>query len=539
MTATQPLTSAPSIVEYIEGNYGSIECAFYAGFSNVAYTAAAGSLYTGNGAVALGLAGLGFAAEYTAAVQGCNAPPEPLEDNGMMCWGVDSCEPILASLPPYDAGINVGAPFGKEILSVTPGEPSPNNPNLNRPTIAYKDCNGVSLTYRPNANLPVEYRWGFFSGNCNKTGTGGDIHNPGDPIGDPTTHTDPDGCVWSITPTDSYVDDSGVFHVYYSVVANDPACGGPFGYWSDGSGPTFVNPEFEDPDGGPPPPPGVEPRDDSPGGCPCDHIDAKFAEQTTQLNSITNDLSSISNTVNQIKDDLPPAPEPGDDNWWEKLDILYLLINAFYEETVPPSELSIHGVCEPVNPDDPQQPSTTVILPTEPKSDRIISSIDALADLLQAHLGYRTPTCNGPQPDPPAEGELVTLRFKSTENSPFSNTPIRKLLRYRSQSGAELGAITQYWAGFTWTAGPAIVTHRGATWGVVQVWAVTADEGKRVIRHAGGEAGIDPDQVGRWEISSSRNPRYGVSLPVSLENIDNGPWITQRDGPSGPPQIAR
>jgi len=539
LTATQPLTSTPSIIEYIEGNYGSIECAFYAGFQNVAYTAAGASLYTGNAVVALGLAGLGAAAGYTASVAGCDAPPEPLEDNGMMCWGTNSCLPILASLPPYDSPIAVGAPLGKEILSVEPGEPAAGAPDLNRPTITYIDCNGVQQSYRPNANLPAAYRWGFFGEPCTKTGTGGEVHNPGDQIGDQTEHTDPDGCVWKITPVDSYVDNSGVFHVYYTVVANDPACGGPFGYWSDGSGPTFVNPIFDDIDGGPPPPPGVEPRDDEPGGCPCDHIDAKFAEQTTQLNFMKAQLTDIRNN-------LPPAPDPGQDPWWDEIpEILGLIlglidvINGFYEEIVPSTELSIHGVCEPVNPDDPQQPSTTVILPPEPKSDRILSGIDALAELLQAHLGYRTPICNGPQPDPPAEGELVTLRFKSSENSPFSNTPIRKLLRYRSQSGAELGAITTYWAGFTWTTGPAIVSHRGATWGVVQVWASTADEGKRVIRHAGGEAGIDPDQVGRWEVSSSRNPRYGVSLPVSLENIDNGPWITQRDGPSGPPQIAR
>jgi hypothetical protein len=140
---------------------------------------------------------------------------------------------------------------------------------------------------------------------------------------------------------------------------------------------------------------------------------------------------------------------------------------------------------------------------------------------------------------PVLEGDWVTLRFESDEPSPNSNRVIRKLFRYRSKSGAELGSITDYWRGFTWTSGPVSVQHADAWWGTPQVWAVSANEGKRVIRHAAGEAGIDPDQIGRWIISGSRNPRYGVSLPVRLADLDGGPWVAQRDGPSGPAEINR
>ena len=140
---------------------------------------------------------------------------------------------------------------------------------------------------------------------------------------------------------------------------------------------------------------------------------------------------------------------------------------------------------------------------------------------------------------PVLEGDWVTLRFQSDEPSPNSNTPIRKLLRYRSKSDASLGSITDYWRGFTWTTGPVIVSHKDAWWGTPQVWAVSADEGKRVLRHVAGEAGIDPDQVGRWVISGSRDPRYGVSLPVRFADLDGGPWVTQREGPSGPAEINR
>ena len=140
---------------------------------------------------------------------------------------------------------------------------------------------------------------------------------------------------------------------------------------------------------------------------------------------------------------------------------------------------------------------------------------------------------------PVLEGDWVTLRFESDEPSPNGHSPIRKLLRYRSKSGAELGSITDYWRGFTWTTGPVSVQHADAWWGTPQVWAVSADEGKRVLRHVAGEAGIDPDQVGRWIISGSRNARYGVSLPVKLKDLDGGPWVTQRDAASGPAEINR
>ncbi len=169
-------------------------------------------------------------------------------------------------------------------------------------------------------------------------------------------------------------------------------------------------------------------------------------------------------------------------------------------------------------------------------NQRLLNHQIALMDMLQQHLNWKTPTCNA---KPKLEGDWVTLRFESDEPSPHSNRAIRKLLRYRSQSGAELGAITDYWRGFTWTTGAVSVQHADAWWGTPQVWAVSADEGKRVLRHVAGEAGIDPDQVGRWIISGSRNPRYGVSLPVKFAQLDGGPWVTQRDVPSGPPLINR
>lgn len=158
-----------------------------------------------------------------------------------------------------------------------------------------------------------------------------------------------------------------------------------------------------------------------------------------------------------------------------------------------------------------------------------------IAAMLQQHLNWKTPTCHE---RPEIRGDWVTVRFESTAASPSSNRPLRKLFRYRSESGRDLGTTTEYWKNFQFSAGPVCVIHKGAWWGVPQVWASSADEGKRVIRHAAGEAGLDPDQVGGWTISGSNNPRYGMPGEMSVAEIDFGPWVTKRDGPNGMPELA-
>ena len=99
--------------------------------------------------------------------------------------------------------------------------------------------------------------------------------------------------------------------------------------------------------------------------------------------------------------------------------------------------------------------------------------------------------------------------------------------------------VVDHWKDFEWTTGPVCVTHKGYSWGTPQVWAVTADEGKRVIQHAAGEAGFDADQVGQWGISGSSSSRYGVSLPVKVDTTGGYYWITDRDGSDGRPIVAR
>ena len=238
-----------------------------------------------------------------------------------------------------------------------------------------------------------------------------------------------------------------------------------------------------------------------------------------------------------------PPYEPNGDEWWKAIargaaaGVAEFLVESALEAVFGNQAEASFTLVAPCNKDEEGNPSTyTVEFPSQSYSTRMLAWQVASADLLQQHLNWKTPICHE---RPQLEGDWVTLRFESDEPSPNSNRVIRKLLRYRSKSGAELGSITDYWRGFTWTTGPVIVTHADAWWGQPKCWAVSADEGKRVLRHAAGEAGLDPDQVGRWIISGSRDPRYGVSLPVKFADLDGGPWVTQRDGPSGPALINR
>jgi hypothetical protein len=170
-------------------------------------------------------------------------------------------------------------------------------------------------------------------------------------------------------------------------------------------------------------------------------------------------------------------------------------------------------------------------------NQRLLNHQIALMDMLQQHLNWKTPTC-GENDQPESEGDWRTVSFRSDETSPYGKSRLRKRLRYRSQSEWTYDALINHWKDFVWESGPVVVKHLGSSWGTPQVWAATADEGKRVIRHAAGEAGIDPDQVGRWSISGSRSPRLGVSDTMRVDTTGGYYWITSRDGSDNRPIVA-
>lgn len=119
-------------------------------------------------------------------------------------------------------------------------------------------------------------------------------------------------------------------------------------------------------------------------------------------------------------------------------------------------------------------------------------------------------------------------------------SPLRKTLSYRDLAGMTLEDHTAHWDGFVWQAGPVVVTHQGAPWGRVQVWAATRAEGERVIRHAAAIAGVDVDGANcEWHVHLAQSSRYGKTgrmVPKPLRG--GGISVTMRPGPSALPEIA-
>ena len=162
--------------------------------------------------------------------------------------------------------------------------------------------------------------------------------------------------------------------------------------------------------------------------------------------------------------------------------------------------------------------------------------LDAIAWLLEKVNLIPYGIC-GNDTKPELEGDWRTISFISDETSPEGKSRLRKRFRYRSTSSIDLNGLVDHWKDFTWKAGPVCVRHSGASWGDPQVWASTADEGKRVIRHAGREAGLDPDQVGKWGVSGSRNPRYGMPGTMRVNTKGGYYWITDRLESDNRPQV--
>ena len=412
--------SKPPIVTWVEENAPGIECATYATLGQGAYAAAIGSAFTAQWYATGGFALVGGAAELAYQLAGCNTPPPP--PIGTPSASIDGCSKVADGYGKlqYNPGGNTGW-FGSannvtEIVGVDAYYPQQggyiryvNIKTLNAPLGETVDIAFSSEQAAINATFRILVQ----TGTCEQTdGPGEPTHSPGEPIADPYVHTEED-CEWTIQATDAYVDKAGRWHTYYTITANNDACGGPFAYWSSDDGPDFV--PVIDPDGGPNPPP-----------------DADCCKE-------------------------------------------------------------------------------------------ILEKLDEIKD------------CACHEPAPALEGSWVSTRWVSDSPSPGGERPLRKLFRYRSKSTRTPEELQAYWSAFTWAAGPFCIRHTGAWWGDLQVWAASEEEGKRVIRFAAGEAGIDPDLVGKWASGTSRSARYGMSGNMRLAEEFGEQWVTRRDGPNGVP----
>ena len=238
-----------------------------------------------------------------------------------------------------------------------------------------------------------------------------------------------------------------------------------------------------------------------------------------------------------------PVP-PSSDDWWKNFarEALAGVVGAYIQNVLqdlleplqPSSIYRMVSVCEKDASGEPISEAVEVPIPALKAPEAHVARLDAIVELLQAAKNFKQPICST---KPELLGNWVTVRFESIENSPQGTRPLRKLFRYRSQSALDLGQIAAYWENFTWNAGPVCVQHKNAWWGTPQCWAANADEGKRVIRFAGIEAGIDPDVLGEWVISGSVDPRFGMPGTMQVAKVEGLEWITSRQGPSGLPLL--
>ena len=236
-----------------------------------------------------------------------------------------------------------------------------------------------------------------------------------------------------------------------------------------------------------------------------------------------------------------PIPEPPGDDWWK--DLLKaalgaaagnLLAAAVKEALNPPLPKAEFLFVAPCDKDAEGKPLEVLYeFPAQKYQSRVVSQQAVIMEILQQHLNWKTPICSCDE----GKGDYRTISFISDESSPDGDGRLRKRFRYRSQSGLELDAIVDYWKDFTFNAGPVCVQHRGSALGSPQVWAASANEGKRVIQHAAREAGIDPNQVGEWSVGGSDNPRYGMPGTMRVNTKGGYYWITSRLGENNRPLV--
>ena len=240
----------------------------------------------------------------------------------------------------------------------------------------------------------------------------------------------------------------------------------------------------------------------------------------------------------------PPGPiDPGDPEWLKLLkqalataagNLVADAIKSLFETEYEAVQYKMTAPCD--NDKEGNPLVWTGDIPKQKIGPATLDRLDAISNQLDQHLNWKTPIC---RPDTPElEGDFRTISFRSDESSPYGKSRLRKRFRYRSLSGVGLGDIVEHWKDFTFEAGAVCVIHAGANWGTPQVWAIDADEGKRVIRHAAREAGLDPDQVGRWSISRSDSARVGVSGTMRVDTTNGYYWITARDGSNARPIVA-
>ena len=245
------------------------------------------------------------------------------------------------------------------------------------------------------------------------------------------------------------------------------------------------------------------------------------------------DIAAIAAEVGRIEQKTASLQSNQKDIPWLLIGPILEALAALLEQDIPGTTYQLQGICETTD-ENGEQPVAEFAVEPAKNLGAIINRLDTIDQMLQQHLAWKTPTCSE---RPTLQGDWRTISFISDEVSPYGSARLRKRFRYRSTSSLGLGEVIDHWKDFVWSAGPVCIQHAGSSWGTPQCWASSVDEGKRVIRHAAGEAGFDPDKNGRWVVSGSDSARVGVSGTMRVNRKGGYYWITSRDGSEGRPLV--
>lgn len=272
--------------QLINNNWRSAECTFYGLGSAIAVEAAAASVVTFQYWGLLGSAAVGFAFDYAANLAGCqnnpdNPTPAPPQNTGCQKASSGTLSVVLQTRVGTADEENIGVGFGMtEILSTQINEDYAPGQDQILVTTTGGPQGEVIETLLPQSRRPYgQFISTLSPGGVCETPFPEPEPLPPDAIGSPSEY-EFDGCNWTFTPYDSFIDGTGAVQVYWVVSADDPLCGGPFAYWSGPTGPTYVNPNPPDESPDPIlPPPVADDRD-------TDDIEKELEEIKEQLDII-------------------------------------------------------------------------------------------------------------------------------------------------------------------------------------------------------------------------------------------------------------
>ena len=507
-------------------------CGFLEAGSGLMMTAAVNALIWQQYWATIGTSLVGIGFEAYAAINGCDYNPEdpiPFVPSGECSNCCSAASGGGGDIVAYANGTKYPQSIeGWTQVTRVEGPYTGPDPNTN-----YWNYSGFRGDARTNFQLPLPKTQGkpcvcienIVGGSCQDD----DKDDPKTPSYD---FTDPEtGCTWNVYVVDSFIGPGGLPVLRYRASSNNPSlCGPDYEWWfyPDGTVQPVVPDPPEQPEPTQPPTPGP---DDGPTPTPDDPVDDPVPPIPAPTDPPAPPLDCC-NAVLVAVQQLKNAVSVVDQNLRNHMN------NMTKTRVADRDKDQFTAACDK-NDDGELESKEYQLVGGQglfPMLQALQTNQNELTDLLQQHLEWRTPICEGETSD--KNDTAVTVRFVSAQYSASGNDYLHKRLRYFSSTAGSLETYAAKWSGFTWKSGPFVVQHVGTALGAPQVWAETEDEAKRVIRKCFEGEGIDPDEEGSWKSWEVSSARYGEVQTMSPYKRDQYIWVTSRRGPSGSVELA-